>query len=520
MKSIFIKKINALTAIVLSAALILSLAGCGNAVGENWLASPAGTSESPSSVAASSAAGKSFEPSGLTSSSAESAGSKAESIAASSNASSSSAAKPAQKQAPAIPASDTKAADTAVKKITEDKAAADTPRLKVIRSTALAAGYTHIDQRGGYNALPDLVSRSLYSQISKSAYQVAATATSQGYYPTQRVTVSGTQLSEAQLRMALVAFMNDNPQVFWIANVYSYGYSPDGKDTYVQLYSFVPQSQCNTMVQQLNNKVTAIMKEMPSGLSELDRELYLFDYITKTNTYDKAAVTDTSRWKSFNAYGALIEGNVVCEGYSRAMQLLSSYANLQCLLVTGQGGNVNHMWNIIRIDGNWYHLDITWSDNSSVLYNFFNVTDTVIMQGHTVSPLASTLSEAEIEGANGGEPIQFNLVLPPCTSTDANYFKAKGIRVTDLNGTDDPVVVAAVVSAAKQKKQSVSFYVNETADFDSVLAGMIQASPYKLAYYLNTANTQSGAANQINISEVRYVSDQAYRGLTVFLSYK
>ncbi len=518
MKSIFIKKTNSIIAVALSAALLFSLAGCGNTVGANGLAAPA-ASDLPSSAVAS-AAGKNSEASGLTSSSAESTGSKAQRIAASSNSSTSPVAKQVQKQTSAIPASNTKAAGTTVKKIAEDKAAADTPRLNVISNTAFAAGYTHIDQRGGYNALPDLVSRSLYSQISKSVYKVAATAASEGYYPTQRVVVSGTQLSEAQLRMALVAFKNDNPQVFWIANVYSYGYSPDGKDTNVQLYSYVPQSQCNTMIQQLNNKVTAIMKEMPSGLSELDRELYLFDYITKTNTYDKAAVTDTSRWKAFNAYGALIEGNVVCEGYSRAMQLLSSYVNLQCLLVTGQGGGVNHMWNIIRIDGNWYHLDITWSDNSSVLYNFFNVTDAVIMQGHTVSPLASTLSEAEIQGATGEAPIQFNLYLPPCTATEANYFKAKGIRVTDLNGTDDPSVVAAVVSAVKQKKQSVSFYVNEAADFDTVLNGMVQASPYKLAYYLNTANTQSGGTNQINVSDVRYVSDQAYRGLTVFLSYK
>jgi transglutaminase/protease-like cytokinesis protein 3 len=520
MKSILIKKINAVTAGVLSAVIVsMSLAGCQSVNDTARLSSLAESSQPSSSAAVSSSSSESSKESAPVSSKPESVSSKAASSTASQSPASSAAAKPAQKVNQTTPVK-SKTPSITVKKISDDKTAVNIPKLSVINNTALAAGYAHIDQRGGYNALPDLVSRNLYAQIAKSVYKVAATPTSEGYYPAQRVTVSGTQLSEAQLRMALVAFLNDNPQVFWIANVYSYGYSSDGSDTYVQLYSYVPQSQCNTMVQQLNNKISAIMKAMPSGLSELDRELYLFDYITKTNTYDNAAVSDTSRWKSFNAYGALIEGNVVCEGYSRAMQLLSSYSNLQCLLVTGQGSSVNHMWNIIRIDGNWYHLDITWSDNSSVLYNYFNVTDAVITQNHTVSPLSSSLSEAEIDGNTSGTPTQFNLFLPPCTATDANYFKAKGIRVTDLNGTDDSAVVAAVTSAVKQKKTSVSFYINENADYTSTVSGMVQTSPYKLAYYLNTANSQSGVTSKVSIGNVRYISDQADRGLTIFLSYK
>ena len=40
----------------------------------------------------------------------------------------------------------------------------------------------------------------------------------------------------------------------------------------------------------------------------------------------------------------------------------------------------NHIWNAVYLDGNWYHLDLTWddpvtSDKSDVLeYNFFLIT--------------------------------------------------------------------------------------------------------------------------------------------------
>lgn len=521
MKFSFKNRVRSLTAGALAALMITaSFTGCQ----QYRTLIDTDTSPSQSQQVSSAASSQAASPSNTTPSSSQTektVSSGASSAAASAVPSAPSAAsKPVQKLQTALPSSKTKTAAVTVKKIADDSSAVSSPRYNVINSTALASGYTHIDQRGGYNALPDITSRSLYSQIGQCVYKVTATPTLEGYYPTQRVTLSGTQLSEAQLRLALIAYLNDNPQVFWIANVYSYGYSSDGSDTYVQLYSYVPQSQCNTMVQQLNSKVSAIMKAMPQGLSEFDRELYLFDYITKNNTYNQAAVTDTSLWKSFCAYGALIDGKIVCEGYSRAMQLLSSYSGLQCILVTGQGSSQNHMWNIIKINNNWYHLDITWCDQNIPIYNYFNVTDAVITQTHTISPLASTLTEGDIDGSQSGTATQCNLVLPACTATDANYFRVKGIHVSDLSGTDDKAAIASISSAVQQKKQSVSFYVSDGADYASIISGLVQGSPYKMASYLSQINNQSVTANKLNISGVKFISDEADRGLTVFLSYR
>jgi len=274
------------------------------------------------------------------------------------------------------------------------------------------------------------------------------------------------------------------------------------------------------MIQQLNSKVSAVIQAMPSGLSELDREIYLFDYLTKNCVYDTAAVTDTSRWKAFTSYGALVEGTVVCEGYSRSMQLLSSYVGLQCMLLTGQSNGINHMWNLMKIDGSWYHLDITWCDNDPTVYNYFNVTDAVITQTRTIFPSASTLTAARISGSDGSAAAGCNLSVPACTATDANYFKAKGIQISGLADANSNAAVSAIVTAANQKKPSVSFYIEESADYNQTLNGMLKASPYQLMTYLNTANRDSGIKNQIALNNIKYISDQTDRGLTVFLSYR
>lgn len=504
-----------LAGILAAVIFILPLAGCQDKALEGLFSSPA---ESSSAAPVQSQA-SSVQSSKAPSSQASAISSAASIPKAEAKTSSVAAVKPEQKVQPKkTVASKAPTGNQSIKKIVADQSAQSGTRLAVTQGTVAAAGYSHIDQRSGYNYLTDSVSRNLYSAMLQSAYKVTLQPASNGYYPTSRIVVNNSHLTEAQIRIVLMAFLNDNPQVFWLANAYSYGYNDT--QTTIQLYSVVSQSQCNTMIQQMNAKVSALVKAMPSGLSELDREVYLFDYLVKTCTYDTAAAADSTQWKAFTSYGALVEGHVVCEGYSRAMQLLSSYAGLQCMLLTGQSDGVNHMWNLMKIGGNWYHLDITWCDNNPTIYNLFNITDAVITQTHSIFPSASTLSAAQIEGSNGSAAAGCNLSIPVCTATAANYFQAKGIHISDLNGTNDSAAVSAITAAAKAKKESVSFYVEGSADFDQILNGMLKSSPYKLVTYLNDVNKQPGMTNQIAINSLKYIADPSDRGMTIFLSYQ
>lgn len=434
------------------------------------------------------------------SSSKASSSQKASSSKATSKAASSAVVKAAQKVQPKTPTKNVQVGNTAIQKVAIDQQTQTSTRLSVTQSTASTAAYSYMDQRSGYSYLSDSISRSLYSQMLASVYKVTATPNSYGYYPTERITVNS-HLSESQLRIALLAFLNDNPQVFWLARVYSYGYS--GNSTYIQFYSYVSQTECNAMIQQLNSRVTSLIQGMPSGLSEFDREYYLFDFLVKKCTYDTQAVSDDSRWKSFTSYGAIVEGSVVCEGYARAMQLLSSYAGLQCILVTGQSDGVNHMWNLMKIDGSWYHLDITWSDSNPTIYNYFNVTDAVIRLDHTISPNASSLTDAQISGADGSAT-ECNLALPTCTATKANYFNVRGIPITSLS---DNTIVQAIAATLKQKQESVSFHVEVNENYNTVLNKMIN--------WLSSSISESG----VSVRGIKYITDEPDSGITVFVSY-
>ncbi len=76
-----------------------------------------------------------------------------------------------------------------------------------------------------------------------------------------------------------------------------------------------------------------------------------------------------------DAYGALVEGRAVCQGYSDAIKLLCDYYNIPCVCISGTANGGGHMWNAVQMDdGKWYFIDCTWDDQESrTYYDFFLV---------------------------------------------------------------------------------------------------------------------------------------------------
>ena len=76
------------------------------------------------------------------------------------------------------------------------------------------------------------------------------------------------------------------------------------------------------------------------------------------------------------ATGALLDGLAICGGYSDAMAIFLNKLGLNNYKIA----SANHVWNYVKLDNNWYHLDLTWDDpktkdNTDVLeYNFYMIT--------------------------------------------------------------------------------------------------------------------------------------------------
>ncbi|WP_274648718.1 S-layer homology domain-containing protein [Paenibacillus humicola] len=137
-------------------------------------------------------------------------------------------------------------------------------------------------------------------------------------------------------------------------------------------------------------KAKAVLAEIiRPGMSDYEKELAIHDYLLLHVAYDyDNYVRNTVPEDSYTIYGAMIKGIAVCQGYAYAAQLLLEMAGIETHLVTGTAGGVAHAWNKVKIDGDYYNLDVTWDDPvpdvaGRVAYGYFNVTDEELRRDHS-----------------------------------------------------------------------------------------------------------------------------------------
>lgn len=114
-------------------------------------------------------------------------------------------------------------------------------------------------------------------------------------------------------------------------------------------------------IKELNAKVDEIIKKtITNEMSTKDKIKAIHDYIINHTEYDtlKTKNINDTTYHSNTAYGVLIEGYGICSGYSDAMKLFLDKLNI----INYKISNDQHIWNLVYLDGTWFHLDLTWDD--------------------------------------------------------------------------------------------------------------------------------------------------------------
>lgn len=110
-----------------------------------------------------------------------------------------------------------------------------------------------------------------------------------------------------------------------------------------------------------------------NNLSDYDKVKAIHDYIVGNVEYDYDLCYGTSdHTDGFYCYGALIDHLAVCNGYSEAFYCLCLEAGVDCRVIVSD--QLNHAWNIVRLDGSYYYVDCTWDDtggDAPIDYDFF-----------------------------------------------------------------------------------------------------------------------------------------------------
>lgn len=160
-------------------------------------------------------------------------------------------------------------------------------------------------------------------------------------------------------------------------------------------------------------KVQQIIDECQAE-GDYDKVVKYHDYIVTHTKY--GFLNGEEELLPFTAAGALVKGTAVCNGYAEALELLLLCSGVETYMAVGTTDEGNHAWNIVNIEGSWYHVDTTWDDpvpdmGQEAIHVYLNVNDAVMEKTHTWNRSA----------------------YPECNSLEYNYYEQEGKAFNSFN---------------------------------------------------------------------------------------
>lgn len=206
----------------------------------------------------------------------------------------------------------------------------------------------------------------------------------------------------------------DHPEIFW-ATGFKYRYYQDSPNIIFLPEYLFEKNKIKEHQKAMISRVEKLARQA-KGLSEWEKEKYIHDFICENVKYDKL-----KKSYSHEIIGPLGQGVGVCEGIAKAVKVLCDALGIWCMIaICGnnpeKGIKYRHTWNIVKINGTYYHLDATFDNTltrnchlgDEIRYDYFNLDDKNIFRDH--EPLIAP--------------------APACQDGDHFYYKEKKLSFT------------------------------------------------------------------------------------------
>ena len=202
----------------------------------------------------------------------------------------------------------------------------------------------------------------------------------------------------------------DCPEIFWSVK-FSYKYYKDSAHAELIPEYLFKKNQIVEHQKAMDARVKKIARQAEK-MNEKEKELFIHDFLCQNVRYDKL-----KKAYSHEIIGPLGQGVGVCEGIAKSVKILCDALGIWCIIALcdnnpEKGIKYRHMWNVVRIDGKYYHLDVTFDNSLSkddvIRYDYVNLSDSQIFRDH--------------------EPVIYK--LPVCSDADHTYYREKKLSWT------------------------------------------------------------------------------------------
>ena len=145
------------------------------------------------------------------------------------------------------------------------------------------------------------------------------------------------------------------------------------------------------MAKELNLSLNSILKqEITADMGDYEKEKAIHDYMVKNYKFDTSVTVYDLEHPSQSVEGLIYYKKGICQGYAEVFDLLMKKMGITSQMVWGDTSGENHVWNMVKLSGEWYMVDVTWDDpvpdrGNRVSYEYFNRTGKQLALTHTWS---------------------------------------------------------------------------------------------------------------------------------------
>jgi len=256
--------------------------------------------------------------------------------------------------------------------------------------------------------------------------------------------------------------------------------------------SYLPQVfSRSASISTVEQGIAHALATVNDSMTNVEKALVLHDYLVREVDYDLGYFTDTIAMDSYRLEGVFIKRIAVCQGYALAYSRLLSELGIESYVVSSD--EMNHAWNLINLDGNWFHVDCTWDDPTNeyevdfcrggfVDHTYFLRSDSEFLgldhSGWVIQMSGETTPEASVENSYEGYLFRGDV---GCINTLNGYYYA----LSSYYGSN------ILIRSKMDGTERTEYILPRTYDYLFAYGDYLYASTEKYVYELNPDGSEN-----------------------------
>ncbi|MCR5107385.1 MAG: hypothetical protein K6B28_04405 [Lachnospiraceae bacterium] len=232
-------------------------------------------------------------------------------------------------------------------------------------------------------------------------------------------------LDTDEIDHAFTCMLIDHPEIFYVKGYSIKTYTRGGKIEKILMSGSYTMNEneilsCKSVI---DRYVDECESTIPLDADDYTKVKKVYEFIIRNTDYDKDAPNNQ------NLISVFRDNKSVCQGYAKGMQYILNDLGVFCTLVEGSvKEGESHVWNLVKVDGEFYYVDPTWGDASYNLVTEESGDSAFIPPEVNYDYLCTTTEEIK-----KSHLINATIPMPECTHMEANYYVREGLFFEGVN---------------------------------------------------------------------------------------